>query len=216
MEGISSRSLVPSIAIVLSWWPLNQAYFIFIRISLLEKNKSYEPNALYLLLPKWNTEMKEGILMIANCWLSELLLAAWKKEVWEHRELLFYNYPIFATVGLFRDQTLGKIPFFCSCSCWIKIHTLPHYFPKCGFSLTTSQEECGNLWCCLNLCYILGRNITLFLLPHTLFITLLKLALRFMDGSPSFAFQSTQVSTNPCWICFVNRVKGRRYFAVKM
>lgn len=60
-----------------------EAYFIFIRISLLEKNKSYEPSALYLLLPKWNTEMKEGILMIANYWLSELLLAAWEKKVWE-------------------------------------------------------------------------------------------------------------------------------------
>lgn len=44
-----------------------EAYFIFIRISSLEKNKSYELSALYLLLPKWNTEMKEGILMIANC-----------------------------------------------------------------------------------------------------------------------------------------------------
>lgn len=32
--------------------------------------------------------------------------------MWEHRELLFYNYPIFAIVGLFRNQALGKILFF--------------------------------------------------------------------------------------------------------
>jgi len=44
-----------------------EVYFIFIRIFLLEKNESYELTALYLLLPKWNTEMKEGILVIANC-----------------------------------------------------------------------------------------------------------------------------------------------------
>lgn len=45
----------------------SEAYLIFIRIFLLENNKSYELSALYLLLPEWNTEMKEGISVIANC-----------------------------------------------------------------------------------------------------------------------------------------------------